>query len=114
MLLTNFREEANSLESGEFGKILNNELNSIFKVVMNEKQLAWVLQTHIRILVAKRKSVNPVEALLFASELKSCLDLDQFFKDHVQKGRTLRDNDIFRMRHKFSEEELIDELGLGN
>jgi hypothetical protein len=107
MFLTNYREEANDMKDGEFGKILNNELGNLFKVSMNEQQLAWVFQTHIKILVSKRHSVNSIEALLFVSELNDCLDLDKFFTEHVEKGKTLRENDIFRMRHKYNETELL-------
>ncbi len=110
MFLTNFREETAALISLDSSKLLAEELNNLFKVVCSDKQIEWVALTHIKNLVAQRSPGNMVEALLFAAELKDSLELDQFFKFKVEPGKSLKENDVFRVRAKFSEKELLAQL----
>lgn len=110
MFLTTFREEVAASINPEASKILTEELQNLFKVVCSDRQLAWITDTHIKSIVAQRNATNPVEALLFAAELKDSLDIDQFFKFKVDPGKSLKENDIFRMRAKFGERELLAQL----
>ena len=94
----------------ESNKILTDELSNLFKIVCNERQTTWIFESHIKSLVSKRQAANSVETLLFAVELRDSIDIDQFFKFKVEAGRTLRENDIFQMRGKYNEKELLTQL----
>jgi hypothetical protein len=110
IFLTNFREETAALISPESNKLLTDELNNLFKVICSEKQIEWIAQTYIKTIVAQRNASNTVETLLFATEFKDSLDLEQFFKFKVEPGKSLKENDVFRMRARFSEKELLAQL----
>ena len=110
MFLTNFREEASHLLNPEANKLLTDELNNLFKVLCSERQIAWIFDTHIKAIVSQRQPSSAIETLLFATELREAIDLDHFFKFKVEPGKSLRENDVFHMRSKFSEKELLAHL----
>lgn len=110
MFLTSFREEVLANAEQDQSKIITDELGNLFKVVCNDAQVKWIMQTHIRSIVAKRLSANPLEALLFANELKDAVDIEDFFRTKVDPSKTLRENDVFRMRTTFTERDLLTQL----
>lgn len=101
------RKEVLEVAVGEISKIIADELSNLFTVVSTEGQLRWIVQAHIRLVLARRAVYGSAEALGYCLELRDCIELEEFFRQKVELHKQLRDNDVFKTRSAASEKELL-------
>ena len=107
IFLSNMRKEVLEVAVGELSKIVVEELSNLFNVICTEAQVRWIMQTHVRLVLARRVAYGSTEALNYCLELKDCSELEDFFRLKVDITRQFRDNDVFKMRSAVSEKELL-------
>lgn len=89
-------------------KILNDELNNLFKLMCTENQAKWVFQSHIQMVVGRRAAENPHDVLKYALELQDSMNIEEFFKQSIKPSIKFRDNDIFKVRDAAEEKQLLE------
>lgn len=111
MFLTTLRDEIEIQGAGKKSKLIQDEIDNLFQIMVNEEKLNWVFDTHVGNVVKRRyNGYNAKNILGYALKIMFSKNLDQFFQINIDGNANFEENACFLDLVKAGENELIERI----